>query len=384
MSEELSRLLSGDLPPAHASALQQRIARDPELAAQWRAMSQLPGALSSLPDIPPPPGLDDRVLALRAHPRKASNVRRSWVAAAIALAAAILVAVASWPTPPSQVVVAAGSHLVEGDVRVLAGGTTVELDGVALITVEPGTAIEREGQQEDAMRNAILAAATGAAITVTVYEGSALLWPDARADQPIALSEGDSHAVPGPTRSRKAIRTSTPEQLASLSLAEATARISALEQQIEESKFESTLVKGQLEAFQGAAQAFPDNHPAAVGPSGFEESLRDALGDIEGVEVAVVDCDEFPCIAYIRPVGEFDRDWHRAPEQAIKGLGEEHYDGDVGVMAMVAMSEDDNGGPGSAELAIALMPGGSEDRDVQQRTSFRVRDRFEQTMHPEE
>jgi anti-sigma factor RsiW len=62
-SMQLLRLLHGELPPARAAALRERLAREPELAAAWRRLEQAWEGLTPPPPSPVPLGFSGRVMA---------------------------------------------------------------------------------------------------------------------------------------------------------------------------------------------------------------------------------------------------------------------------------------------------------------------------------
>ena len=60
---QLLRLLSGELPPDKASALRERLAREPELADAWRRLESAWERLTPPPPTPVPLGFSGRVMA---------------------------------------------------------------------------------------------------------------------------------------------------------------------------------------------------------------------------------------------------------------------------------------------------------------------------------
>ena len=60
---QLLRLLHGELPPERASALRQRLVREPELAAAWRRLESAWERLAPPPPTPVPLGFSGRVMA---------------------------------------------------------------------------------------------------------------------------------------------------------------------------------------------------------------------------------------------------------------------------------------------------------------------------------
>lgn len=60
---QLLRLLHGELPPERASALRERLVREPELAAAWRRLESAWEGLTPPPPAPVPLGFSGRVMA---------------------------------------------------------------------------------------------------------------------------------------------------------------------------------------------------------------------------------------------------------------------------------------------------------------------------------
>jgi anti-sigma factor RsiW len=142
-TEELIRLLAGELPPAAAAALSARIGREPELAAAfrrleevWRAADPAPAADGSFASVVPP-GFAVRVMA---------RVRRE--AAGAAAPAAL-----SWSAAPLPVRAAGAAALAAGLVlgaglatlRVSAGVAGVS---GAAVPVPPAAAEAAGGSEE--------------------------------------------------------------------------------------------------------------------------------------------------------------------------------------------------------------------------------------------
>jgi len=96
LDTELMRLLHGELPPADAAALRERMQGSPELAAAYERLERTWGALDLPPSPGVPPGFAGRVMARVAATREtAASGALSWGAAprwVRAAAAACLVA----------------------------------------------------------------------------------------------------------------------------------------------------------------------------------------------------------------------------------------------------------------------------------------------------
>src|ERR1700686_984269 len=85
---QLLRLLHGELPPERASALRERLVREPELAAAWRRLESAWERLTPPPPAPVPLGFSGRVMArVREHAAAATPLGTA-AGAAISWAAA--------------------------------------------------------------------------------------------------------------------------------------------------------------------------------------------------------------------------------------------------------------------------------------------------------
>ncbi|MBV8201300.1 MAG: hypothetical protein JOZ15_11815 [Acidobacteria bacterium] len=83
LEADLVRLLHGELPPAKAVALRERLEREPELAAAWQRLERAWEGLRLPPPAPVPLGFSGRVMAhvreRQQHP--ATGPALSWAAA---------------------------------------------------------------------------------------------------------------------------------------------------------------------------------------------------------------------------------------------------------------------------------------------------------------
>jgi anti-sigma factor RsiW len=88
IERRLLRLLSGELPEAEASALRQRLEREPELAARFARLNRSWSDLELPPAAAAPPGFAARVLARakEAEDRLGWSVAPLWVRATAAAA----------------------------------------------------------------------------------------------------------------------------------------------------------------------------------------------------------------------------------------------------------------------------------------------------------
>ncbi len=220
--ESMSRLLDGELTGPETDALRQRIAGDPELARALETMEQLRGRVGELPEAHPPAHLDETALEVmqRITSPAAAEIRppagvpiagpsgrrvdrdgrwRSWMLAPLAAGVA-LAALLWWPSAPPTLVLLEGSRLVEGRAVLLAGAVPIDIDGKVRVTVEPVDASFRDMDQEVLMRNRdlLLGALAGAAITVAVYEGSAVIFPGEASSRTLGPDQTETIVHPGP------------------------------------------------------------------------------------------------------------------------------------------------------------------------------------------
>ncbi len=82
--------------------------------------------------------------------------------------------------------------------------------------------------------------------------------------------------------------------------------LATCEQQLE---FASGVISAQIEEKVGTPVPFPDDIPRQYTADGFEAAVRSALAqcDTVGLEIARIDCSEFPCMAYFsQPEGTYN------------------------------------------------------------------------------
>lgn len=300
MNDDLSRLLSGELPPDEAAALRARIAADPALAAQWRRMMALPAALAALPMPAPPPALDRAVLAAPAPPAAVGRPEpawRRWGAAVAALAAGLLVA-SLLPSPRPEVRVATGSQVVDGRVVLLAGDVPVEVDGKLWVRVEPPRGAVRGGQAEIPTmdKSHFLAALAGSTVTFLLVEGTATAFPADGA--PVALEPGQQQRL-GPDAAAAGADPAV--------AARASDREAALAKELALLRLEHAITAGQLRALGGAPAEWPADVPAPYRPAAFGKFVHERASGLADTTVVAVDCDEYPCIAIVRSTDPSDQ-----------------------------------------------------------------------------
>ena len=379
LHEELSRLLDDDLPEARAAELRRQIATDADVARAWESMSAMTADLAELPLDTPPDALDRRILGATPGASDSRVVSatsstlgprfRRWLLPA---AAAALVLFALWPSPEPELILTSGSQYVEGHVMVLAADVPVEVDGVAVISVEPADSARRVPLQEDTMlnKNTILAAAAGAVVTVAVYEGSALI--DAGGEDSTTIRAGETQTVGTPDKGRgllnirgRGAAAATPDT----NTQQLTAEIARLEEELDGLRMEATLARGQLGHYEGTAQPWPDDVPASFRPEAFESALEKALANAENLELLELDCQEFPCVAVIRShtsvEGWIDGVRGRIDDPEAMGFG----DG-TGISIWASNSSTDDGDV--RLVGFAAIPVEEMDEDAHARTNFRA------------
>jgi len=369
-SEDLSRLLAGELTLAEEAALRARLAEEPALARAWERMQALPGDLAGLPEVVPPADLNDRVLAGTDEPPQRWSASPT-VMAVLAAAAALLVLVL-WPGGSPQLVLTDGEQWVEGQATVLAAGVPVEVDGVARIRVEPSQGALRERGQEVVSMDWKHAAAVvaGAAITVTVYEGSAIIGGEDGGTIEAGETWHKTEATERPEPGRRVVtRTGGPDVADEDDPEVLRARIDALEHALATADFEDAIQRGRIAAVEGRPQEWPADLPPQLQASGFEQSLRDGLADNEDLEILEVNCDEYPCYAIIEADPETMGPGRKPGGGAIQAWAET-VDGDVGLMNMVSVLGGPDGEVGL--MGVSLIAEGQPSDEVSTRLNYRM------------
>ena len=398
--QELSRLLSDDLPADRAEALRRRIDEEPEVARAWADLRAVAEGLDDLPEEAPPAGLDRRVLeGVEDRPEparpKPSPVRpvlysepwsdRSllrWTPWALA---ACLAAALIWPRghQDAEVVLGYGREYVEGHVNLVAGDIRIEVDGSASIQVEPPAGVARVSRQEvmEMDRMTLLGAFAGAAVTVAVIEGYALI-SDA-GDEAVRVEAGETRTVGQPARAKageldrkpRPRSTATPRDMAGATSEELLAEIDRLQAENENLRLQSTLAMGQAEHYEGVPQPWGDEIPASFRPDAFTDAMREAVEGIEDAELVDVDCEEYPCVAVIRSTTDRE-DWARAIDEGLPDAASLGLEGEVGKSIWAHGTRGDQG---EVKLAgVAFVPKDQYDEDAHQRTDFRTEQLFEE------
>ncbi len=370
--ELLSMLLDDELPEDQAASLQERIGTEPELAVAWATMQALPDALGGLPDLIPPPKLDGLVLGETAPAVAHAPPRWAWPATAIALAAALLLSLTARP-PALEILPVTGHQRLTGELSIDAGDVTVQIDGTVDLFVEPVDPQLRESSPEDPTmtRKQLLAGLAGAAITVVVYEGTAVL--HAADTEPVVLEAGEQHTShPRADRDetpRVATRTSDREPTAE----ELQAELDALTEQLEAAQFHRAMAQGQLASHEGTPQDWPDDVNPALKPDAFAAELAQAMAGHEDLNLLSLECDEFPCFAVIESHSTSE-DWGDDLDEVGRKLSESYKE-------LLDTDEVGTGhwrsryGDGDLDVRLegmVLGAGGLDDEDLKTRTDYRV------------
>lgn len=305
--EDLSRLLDAELDFEQATQLREDMESDPELAARWEELLNLDADLSALEEPAAPPDLDQAILEnappeeLMAPGPPPPTKRWPYVllAAGLLLAASPLLALTDWAKDSPQLVVASGSQWLSGPTTVLLpDGKILEVDGRVLLSVEPPTPLPRVLAQEEEMNPKILlAAAAGAAITVTVYEGSAILNGPGEV---VALAAGETHSTPGAGKKGRAesptrITLDGPGQL---ELAP------EIQQELDKLRLTNQFLEGQLTANGARPNEWPEDLPAYLEPDGIRALMESKLTEFPDLKLMDVDCSEYPCVMVIEDFSE--------------------------------------------------------------------------------
>ena len=321
---------------------------DPQVRAAYEEIRAAVEDVALLNDPAPPADLDARVLG---HAPATRRPRRSFVpfAAAALLAAAATVALLLRPGPPT-VTLLEGSHLVEGRADILAAGVPIAVDGVARVDVDPPH------------------------VSVSVTEGRARLTGPGGS---LTISPGETHTLGGTTAE-------TGSQGGAL-LRDETARIAALERQVEElrqalaeAEFTSAVARGQLTASQGEPAEWPADVPEAYRQAAFERNLASTISELPGAEIHAVDCSEYPCIATLK-VDEPAEGWEKQVELYLEKLAASHYPESDTWMAIAKADAD---GTVYGGVGLALTPEYTLSEEIRTRTQFRVTSLLGEIEHP--
>ncbi len=360
LHESLSRLLDGDLDPEAAAALHARIRAEPGVAKAWAAMNRLPAAFAALPDEAPPMP----TLSRPASPRRSRTA--GWVLTALAagFGAALLL-----PRERPELVLDAGTSVVDGHVDALVGDLRITVDGESVITVEPSAGLLRDAGPEVPMdRSHLLSALVGAAVSLTVNSGTAVL--TAPGEEPVTVATGQTRTVGAPQAQAPAPAKQGDDP-----------RIAALEAELTGLKLQRALQQAQLNGVNGTPVQFPANLPAAFSPAEFERNVRDGLRGKPGVELLSMNCEEYPCIAVLR-TSNTGADWGQDLSALGSSIRDEAYGEDAGIHED---SELRHGPDGDLRvMAFSTTAPGSEDENTGTRRAYRVKQLMDALGDPDE
>jgi ferric-dicitrate binding protein FerR (iron transport regulator) len=374
--EALSRLIDVDLPPDEAEALRARVAAEPALAEATTRLRALKEAVASLPEVSPPPSLNAAILRRARDEARAPALTappwRRWPLGLAAAAAALLAFTVATPGDPTLTLYD-GQQLIDGAAQVqVADVGLVTIEGKALISVEPGEGGARDRLAEDnPMKLApILSAALGSALTIAVYEGKATFTPN---DGPaVTVEAGERRRVTLDDDAQPALAGQGPRRRGSEGDAvvfpspDGPGDLPNPKDELARLRLENDLLRGQLRAAEGAEQPWPKDAPDALREPGFGKAVRAAIED--DMTLLDLDCDEFPCIAFVEMADEPGRS--EAVVNRIQAQLKPEIGGDMGVMAMERGFQTPEGG--GRVLAIAVSPASMMNEESGKRTQFRA------------
>lgn len=346
MSDDLSRLLDGELPPAEADALRARIEADPALAARWARMQRLPRDLAGLPAEVPVP-------APRAPRLDPPTTRSSWPWGLAAAGWAAALWFALLPTRPGPVrVLTAGSEWVRGRADVAAGDLRVEIDGTAKVTMEPPPHPRREVVAEDIMNPShLVSALAGSIVTITVIEGSA--WLHAADAPPTEIVAGEtrgftSTGAPVDARARPAGHDqpgSAPGE-----------QVAALRGEVARLEKEKMQLAAKLRGHEGEAQPWPKDVAAAYTPDAFEAFVNARLAGVKDAGIALMDCEEYPCVVVVESTST-DPEWAKKLSVIHDDMQSAGFGEDPSVTVLASETAGQPGEPDVRLYAVAVGPG---------------------------
>lgn len=369
--EQLSHLLDGDLPAAEARALRLRIESEPEVAAAWKRIQLVESGLSERLAFPPsaPPVVEVPVVPAAA--RKRDNLRaesRFTKVAAYLFAVAASLALGMWigraGTEPT-VRLGLEQNVVEGRVVLNVGDTRITADGKIRLVMEPAGTAARGSSVENPPMNYThaVAALAGATLTLIVDRGHAeLTGPDGQITR---LTAGQRQELPLPDGEE------VPEVSPALGGGNAAqaARIGELQREIDRLKLEQTFTKGQLVRATGAHQPFPSGLAEPFTPAGFRARLDAALAQSPEVSVEQVDCDEYPCLAFLRTSRQGDG-WQDTFSELVEDMKADGFPEHTSANEWI--SEMNVNGVGNRVAVFAMWPNGEQPEGANTRTKARA------------
>ncbi len=365
--EQLSRMAAGDLGADAAAELRRRMNDEPALMEEHRRLVRLDRRLRALATTPPPPGLDAAVLMMdatlrspddedlpptavrvpaivaraRTRPRALSTLLL-WEQGArvlpwmLVLGMVLVLAARGVWTAPSAVRAGADGIVIENSTFIL-DDLRVDVRGRARL--EPSDPAERvSGQEREMYRSHLIAFAAGAALTLVVEHGEALVTNGGAEN---VVSAGSSYPVPQ--------REPSPGEGGA-----APSEVEALRQ--ENQRMSERVAALERVAAPGAGSPgavspipWPELVPPGLAAAPFRQLAADAAAEVEGAELVEVDCAEFPCIAVYRTPE--DRD----VGDALRAV----FEGELATgtsLSHMAMVDDDGSGPVVVHVLAAVPP----------------------------
>lgn len=220
----------------------------------------------------------------------------------------------------------------------------------------------------------LVGAAAGIAVTVGAYQF--LVLPSARASSPppracspAALTASSASTAPS---FHPAARLG-PSSAVAAQIRQKEGELAALRASLAASQAAAADAEARAEAIEGKPRDWPANLPPAYRGDALEGKLN-ALLDKSGLgTLADLNCDEYPCVAVIEAKNG-DENWQKKLQAALKGLaaGGEFGPGmNISMWGSYKDSADENGARRFL-TAVALIPQGDNDPDLQKRTGNRA------------
>jgi len=145
------------------------------------------------------------------------------------------------------------------------------------------------------------------------------------------------------------------------------ADLEALEDELEICLFERRLLEGRLRIHEGEYQDWPAEVEDRFQPAALEDALIDAVEPSGLAEVAMLDCDEFPCVAVIE-ASDPDQPCCIGLQRLLKDM--EGYE-DAGRPSISGVID------GRPVLVVALQPPGDAGEQVNDRLGYRLTETYE-------
>jgi hypothetical protein len=150
------------------------------------------------------------------------------------------------------------------------------------------------------------------------------------------------------------------------------------EERVKQLELKNTVLEGQLQLLGGGRVEWPEDTLDVFGPEAIQAWLHADLPKLDSLELMELDCEEFPCIAFLRYAEGMPAS--SSVVEPLRGAFQERTDGQGNARVHVM------GTPHGAFAALTLGPGGlSEDRVLEQRLGVRIQQMSElHTAEPTE